>query len=118
MATGCDGRRDCGDAGTGHVGDDPQARREANIMKRRVLIASILSAAALILAVGVALAQAGIAMPWNNLINGGGTVNSSGGGYTLSGAVEPVAPGTSGGGSYVLNSGFFDAPPSTPVLAG
>jgi uncharacterized repeat protein (TIGR01451 family) len=65
----------------------------------------LLALGALMLAAPPAAAQYEVAW-WT--VDGGGTANTAGGPYTLSGTVgQPDAGGPDAGGSYVLNSGFW-----------
>tara|TARA_R110000868_G_scaffold119469_1_gene316531 strand:- start:237581 stop:237985 length:405 start_codon:yes stop_codon:yes gene_type:complete len=58
-------------------------------------------------AVMPALAGGTYSIPWST-IDGGGVINSSGGGYTLSGTIgQPDASNAMTGGSYSLTGGFW-----------
>ena len=63
-----------------------------------------------VLAVGAtsALAVSGYTLDWWTIDNGGGTGQSSGGEYTLSGTIGQWDAGDTEGGDYAVNGGFWN----------
>jgi hypothetical protein len=62
-------------------------------------------AVALLGIVGVS-ALAGYTLDWWT-VDGGGTISSTGGSYSMGGTIGQPDAGTSSGGAYTLNSGFW-----------
>jgi hypothetical protein len=52
----------------------------------------------------------GYELPWYT-IDGGGHMDSTGGGFSLGGTIGQAEAGTAGGGSFVLTGGFWSTPP-------
>ena len=81
-------------------------------MKRRIISIAILIALALVTLSGnIAPASAKPAdaytIDWYTM-DGGGAMNASGGTFTLSGTIGQADAGTMSGGTYNLNSGFWN----------
>jgi hypothetical protein len=83
------------------------------MMKRLIILIPIV----LVLLIGISTAnaqrsneptspQSGYSIDWFT-IDGGGTMNSSGGLYSLSGSIGQADAGSMGNGSYQLNGGFW-----------
>lgn len=59
-----------------------------------------------VLAGGVALAQGGYDLSWGT-VDGGGTIASTGGAYSLGSSIGQPDAGSLSGGSYTLGGGFW-----------
>jgi hypothetical protein len=90
-------------------------------MKRKLILPLLLLviAVALLGIVGVS-ALAGYTLDWWT-VDGGGTISSTGGSYSLGGTISQPDAGTSTGGSYILDGGFWggnaDIIPPTVTLS-
>ena len=85
-------------------------------MRRVLLLAAwILASAA---AVSLTLAQSGpLEIPWYT-IDGGGTTATYGGDFVLSGSLGQADAGTSTGGVYALQGGFWGPRSAAPLPPG
>ena len=75
-------------------------------VSRRVIFATGVLVAALVLLAGVALANGELEIPWFTVDSGGATA-SAGGDFTLGGTAGQPDAGALSGGAYTLSGGFW-----------
>jgi hypothetical protein len=76
-------------------------------MKRKLLLPLLLLVICILLfGVGSVFAITGYTLDWWTVDGGGGTF-STGGSYSLGGTIGQPDPGTSTGGTYILDGGFW-----------
>jgi hypothetical protein len=76
-------------------------------MKRKWFLSLLLLfIAGALIGVGSASALAGYSLDWWT-VDGGGTTSSTGGNYSLGGSIGQPDAGTSSGGTYTLDGGFW-----------